>query len=110
MRAAFYLSSLVIAARTACAQPQSMPSEMLQAHNFIRRSFGLPPLAWSDRLAARAQEWAASLLAKNQFLHSPKSPYGENLFEMTGAHASPEQVVNEWASESRKLRLPIQSL
>jgi pathogenesis-related protein 1 len=101
MRSGLHLSWLVIAAGTACAQPQSMSNEMLQAHNSIRRGLGLPALAWSDRLAARAQEWAASLLAKNQFLHSPKSPYGENLFDITGAHASPQRVVNEWASESR---------
>jgi uncharacterized protein YkwD len=66
---------------------------MLQAHNSIRRNLSLTPLAWSARLAARAQEWAQRLLVKNQFLHHPKSPYGENLFEMTGAHASPAQVV-----------------
>jgi uncharacterized protein YkwD len=75
--------------------------EVLQAHNFIRRSLGVPPLTWSDGLAARAQEWAESLLAKNQFRHQPKSSYGENLFEMIGAHASPARVVEEWAAESR---------
>ena len=74
---------------------------MLQAHNSIRRSLGLPALAWSDGLAARAHEWAQTLLAKNQFFHRPRSPYGENLFEMAGAHSSPAEVVSEWASESR---------
>jgi pathogenesis-related protein 1 len=92
---------VVIAAGTAWAQPHPASNEMLQAHNSIRRGLGLPGLAWSDRLAARAQEWAETLLAKNQFLHSPKPLYGENLFEMTGAQASPTQVVLEWASESR---------
>jgi uncharacterized protein YkwD len=95
------MSWFVVAAATAFAQSQSMPDEMVQAHNSIRRSLGLPPLAWSDGLAARAQEWARSLLERGQLFHHPKSPYGENLFEMTGAHASPAQVVNEWAAESR---------
>src|SRR5579872_281311 len=101
MRAALQISWFIVAAVTAFAQSQSMSNEILQAHNSIRRGLGLPPLAWSEELAARAEEWARSLLAKNQFLHHPKSPYGENLFEMTGAHASPAQVVNEWAAESR---------
>jgi uncharacterized protein YkwD len=74
---------------------------MLQAHNSIRRKLDLPPLAWSDPLAARARGWAQSLLARNRFLHNPKSPYGENLFDITGSHASSEQVVNVWAAESR---------
>jgi len=48
-----------------------------------------------------AQQWAETLLARKQFVHRPKSAYGENLFETVGAHASPAQVVREWASEAR---------
>jgi hypothetical protein len=58
-------------------------------------------MAWSDHLAARAQEWADTLLARKQFIHRPNSTYGENLFEITGAAASPAQVVDAWAAESR---------
>lgn len=101
MRALLRFSSILVATATAFAQPQSVPNEMLQAHNSVRRSLDLPPMAWSDALAARAQEWAQSLLAKGQFLHHPKSPYGENLFEINGAHASPTRVVNAWAAEAR---------
>ena len=101
MRAALRISSFVVTAASAFAQSQTVSAEVLQAHNSIRRSLGLPRLTWSDGLAARAQEWAQSLLAKGQFLHHPKSPYGENLFEMTGAHASAAQVVDEWAAESK---------
>ncbi len=61
----------------------------------------MPVLVWSDRLAAFAQEWADYLAAHHQFLHRPDSPYGENLFTITGASASPSEVVNDWASESR---------
>jgi hypothetical protein len=56
---------------------------------------------WSDRLAARSQDWADTLLARRQFIHRPNSTYGENLFEITGAAASPAQVVNAWVAESR---------
>lgn len=100
MCAALRISWFVVAAASAFGQSQSLSIEMLQAHNSIRRSLGVPQLTWSDRLSERAQEWAQTLLKKGQFSHHPKSAYGENLFEMTGAHASPTQVVDEWASES----------
>ena len=53
------------------------------------------------RLAARSQDWADTLLARRQFAHRPNSNYGENLFEIIGATASPAQVVKAWAEESR---------
>lgn len=81
--------------------PPSLAREMLAAHNAVRARAGTPPLAWSDRLAARSQDWADMLLARRQFIHRSHSAYGENLFEITGAAASPAQVVKEWAAESR---------
>src|SRR5258707_13560275 len=62
--------------------------EMLAAHNVVRARVETAPLAWSDRLAARAQDWADTLLTRNQFAHRPKPAYGENLFEITGAAPS----------------------
>ena len=94
MRRALWL--LIVLAGTGDAQ--SLAREMLAAHNAVRARVGVGPLAWSDRLAARAQDWADTLVARRQFLHRPKSGYGENLFEITGATASAAQVVNAWAS------------
>jgi uncharacterized protein YkwD len=59
----------------------------------------LAPLKWSDQLAVVSQRWADHLLARHQFVHSD-SPYGENLFDITGASATPSLVVKQWASES----------
>ena len=75
--------------------------EILQAHNSIRISVNLPPLVWSDKVAAVAQQWAETLLARNQFVHPPKSGSGQNLFEIDGANWPPTRVVSEWASEVR---------
>src|SRR5580765_3254501 len=75
--------------------------EALVAHNEARARIGVAPLSWSEKLAALAQGWADSLVARRQFVHRPKSGYGENLFEITGASLSAVQVVNAWASESR---------
>ncbi len=111
MRQAFWL--LIMLAGTGSAQwrhfgegpsvhaPSSLSRGMLAVHNAVRARVGIPPLVWSDRLAARSQDWAATLLARKQLVHRPDSIYGENLFEITGAAASPAQVLNAWAAESR---------
>lgn len=92
---------LMFRANTQAASP--LETEMLAAHNAVRKTVGVPPLVWSDHLAAVAQEWANMLLARGEFKHRPKAMYGENLFEIRRprAHAFPSQVVQSWASESR---------
>jgi pathogenesis-related protein 1 len=75
--------------------------EMLVAHNAVRKRVGAPPLAWSNELASYAQQWADSLLASGEFRHRPNPVYGENLFDVTGASASPGEVVADWAAEAR---------
>jgi pathogenesis-related protein 1 len=78
-----------------------METRMLAAHNAQRAALGISPLTWSAALALRAQDWANTLLARNQLIHRPKSDYGENLFAVTGAAASPESVVGAWDAEAR---------
>ncbi len=75
--------------------------EMLKAHNAVRTELKLPPLQWSDELAAIAKKWADTLLAKNKFSHNPDSPHGENLFMISGGSASPAAVIWQWAAESQ---------
>jgi len=48
-----------------------------------------------------AQNWADTLLARKEFVHRPNSSYGENLFDVNGAGATPGQVVESWATEAR---------
>jgi pathogenesis-related protein 1 len=95
MRRAWWL--LIVLAGPGGAQKP----DILAAHNAVRARVGMPSLAWSGRLAARAQDWADTLLARNQFAHRPNSPYGENIFEITGGAATSAQVVSDWASEAR---------
>lgn len=90
------LASVEATAQSTQAGP-SMANAMLAAHNAVRERAGVPPLAWSDRLA---HAWADTLLSRNQFKHRKKSPYGENLFEIRGGRVSPEEVVEDWASEA----------
>jgi pathogenesis-related protein 1 len=92
------LCLLIGLAATGTAQSRT---DMLAAHNAVRAQVGVAPLAWSERLAARSQDWADTLLARKQFFHRPNSKIGENLFETSGARASPSQVIDAWAGESR---------
>lgn len=78
-----------------------LPGDILAAHNEIRSRLDLPPLRWSDRLAAHAQEWADRLLRENSFHHRSHPVFGENLFEITGGRATSKRVVGDWASEVR---------
>ena len=80
--------------------PSSLARQMLAAHNDVRVRLKVPPLQWSSRLAAYAQEWGNTLLARGKFYHRPDSPYGENLFMIKNGRVEPAEVVSEWASES----------
>src|SRR5258708_4771665 len=81
--------------------PSVLARDMLTLHNGVRSGAGVAPLAWSDRLAAVAHAGADNLIARRQFGRGLHSSYGENLSEIGGAPASPEQVVDAWAGESR---------
>ena len=73
---------------------------MLAAHNSVRSRVNVPPLVWSEKLAEYARSWADRLLVDKKFLHRPHHAFGENLFEIGGANASPAQVVAAWDGES----------
>jgi uncharacterized protein YkwD len=51
-------------------------NSILAVHNSERAAVGVPPLVWSDSLAASAQTWAEHLLTIHQWVHSGP---GENL-------------------------------
>lgn len=75
------------------------------AHNRVREPLGLPPLIWSDELAAYAQRWVDKLERKGCPLqHRPRTGpdaqrHGENIFSMTGQSATVNDVVDSWAAE-----------
>jgi pathogenesis-related protein 1 len=79
----------------------SLTRGMLDAQNAVRARVGVPPLVWSPQLAAVAQDWAKRLIATRGFAHRPNNRYGENLYAISGAAASPAQVVASWADEAR---------
>jgi len=93
---------LASVALTFLAEAQTTISrDILAAHNKVRADVGVPPLEWSAQLAGVAQQWANELAASGKFAHRPKGRYGENLFEMQGARATPAEVVGSWADEAK---------
>jgi pathogenesis-related protein 1 len=81
--------------------PGTIAQEMLDAHNAVRSRVGLPPLVWSDQLAQVGQEWANHLIATGALSHRPNNRYGENIYAISGGHATPAEVVDLWAKEAR---------
>jgi uncharacterized protein YkwD len=62
---------------------------MLDAHNAVRAKVGVPPLVWSPELADVAQDWANHLIATGGLTHRPSNRYGENIYAISGGHATP---------------------
>ena len=71
-------------------------AELLAAHNAYRANLGLPPLRWSDQLAANAQQWAEHLAEIGQLEHSGS---GQNLAMAASGTQSLTQLVDLWGSE-----------
>jgi uncharacterized protein YkwD len=95
----FYgIGLLLLCLQNEASSGGSIAKEMVAAHNSYRAKVGSPPLAWSDKLAARAEQWAAMLIKRGVFEHQ-HSQLGENLFEISGGHATPSSVVDAWMSE-----------
>jgi hypothetical protein len=76
-------------------------AEILQLHNTHRESVGVPPLRWSDALAAGAQQWANELAARNQMVHSHTAGVGENLAMWWGHHPRLDTMIDMWTAEKQ---------
>jgi len=82
--------------------PSSQIQEILDAHNKYRAAVGVPPLQWSDTLAAGAQQWADQLASTGQFQHSGAPGVGENLAQGSPPNAfSATQLVDMWGNEKQ---------
>ena len=83
----------------------SFSQEILNAHNKYRAAVGVPPLVWSDGLAAAARAWADTLNSNLQFAHDPETQnQGENLWMGTAGAFSLTQMVESWGQEKRNFQ------
>jgi len=75
---------------------------ILAVHNQERDVVGVPPLTWSDTVAASAQAWADSVLAGGELVHSTGSGYGESIAAWGLGGKTPAQLAQTWADEKSK--------
>jgi uncharacterized protein YkwD len=78
---------------------------MLHGHNAARAELGLPPLVWSDALAADAQVYAEELARTGRFEHAdqPQGPgrEGETLWIGTREAYRYDEMVGHWVAEKQ---------
>ena len=111
MRHTFWL--LIVLAGTGSAQwrrfgeerqaivQSSLARGMLAAHNAVRARVGIAALAWSDRLAARPQDWADTLLARKAIRPPPELDQVENTISQSSCPAPcPSQPHNSPVPET----------
>ncbi|ASJ91317.1 CAP domain-containing protein [Porphyrobacter sp. CACIAM 03H1] len=81
--------------------------DLLDAHNLAREDVGLPPLAWNERLARDAADWARHLARHDLYDHaSPdrRKGQGENLWRGPKGHWSAWDKVGFFVAERRHFR------
>ena len=89
---------------TANVQGEELVNIILTLHNQERAAVGVPPLTWSDSLAAHAQPWADKVYETSDSSHSSGvadfGNYGENMAWGGGpSFATPTWLAQTWANE-----------
>jgi len=99
------LLSLSLQAAAAAPPAAARPADRILAiHNRERARIGVPPLAWSARLAGDASAYAATLARLGRLRHSPPAARpgaGENLAMGTHGHHDVATLTGLWAAEKR---------
>ncbi len=81
--------------------------QLLQAHNAERAQAGVPPLRWSDRLAAEAHRWALHLADEGRMIHATRDERrqaGENLWMGPAGYYTAEFMVGAFIAEKQHFR------
>jgi uncharacterized protein YkwD len=78
---------------------------ILKIHNDERAAHSIPPLVWSDELAAEAKTWAEHLATTGQFVHDTAifPAKGENISQRSDSRGlsaiSTESLLQGWVAE-----------
>jgi uncharacterized protein YkwD len=81
-----------------------LTKSILDVHNSERAAVGVPPLVWSDSLAAGAKTWAEHLATTPEFAHDPdRGNVGENLagFNPSKGVSAPGEGQMLWVAEKK---------
>lgn len=91
--------------RTAAGMSSRDRTAITAHHNKVRADVGVGPLAWSDDLAAQAQQWAEQLAGSGCAMkHRQPNAYGENQFQGTLGAYSAVDAAKAWESEKKDYR------
>ena len=77
---------------------------ILDVHNRERAAVGVPPVTWSDSVAAGAQDWADHMLSTGVFQHSTLEQLngqGENMVAGMGANYPLLDMIHGWTNEKQ---------
>ncbi len=99
-----FAAIIVIAVPSAAQRSNPFAIELLEAHNEARDAVGVPRLAWSNRLAREAQEWAQELARQGRMVHADRSNRngaGENLWMGSAGRYSAQTMVDGFIAEQR---------
>jgi pathogenesis-related protein 1 len=92
-------AAFVVSAAESQEAVPAFAREMLAAHNEVRRKVGTPPLKWSNKLAARAEEWAKTLAATGG--SRMQGIPGQNIgYTAPPGRAKGADVVAAWTAEA----------
>ncbi len=104
-------AALLMAATPALPQASrdadSRERAWLAAHNAARADVGIAPLAWSERLARDAQDWAQHLARTGRYDHASideRKGQGENLWRGPRDQWSAWETVGFFVAERRHFR------
>ncbi|SFP66909.1 Cysteine-rich secretory protein family protein [Sphingomonas rubra] len=78
---------------------------MMRGHAEARAAVGLPPLAWSDTLAASAQGYADEMARTGRYVHAvqpmDRTRQGENMWRGIRGVYRYDEMVGSWVAERR---------
>ena len=97
------LALLVVLAMAAVmlepSNAQNSPQDYVTAHNTVRATVGVGPVAWDAAVASYAASYARRRSGDCKLIHSNSRDYGENLFWGSGKDWTAVQAVKKWADE-----------
>jgi len=77
-----------------------LSSTILDIHNHERSAVSVPPLVWSDSLAAGAKTWAELLATTGEFDHDfNRGNVGENIAGFFKGVSAPGEGQSKWVDE-----------
>jgi hypothetical protein len=85
----------------------ALAGRILAIHNRERGLVGVPPLAWDDRVAAAAAQYARQLAERGRLEHSQRESRGgtgENLARGVVGYHSVESLAELWVAEKSAFR------